>query len=158
MQLASFVKIKFEFVSLSSRTENTKLLWLDNSVKNWQNLPISNFKPDPHNINAHTKFCENPLIFTKGIVQKQTNKQTKKKKKKKKKKPELSRSDHSVTIWRNLTISNSKPDLYNTSAHTKFGENPFVFTQVVIRKRKYGRTNTRTATWNHNTPPLSCGS
>ena len=28
----------------------------DNSVKNWRNLPISNPKPDLHNINAHTKF------------------------------------------------------------------------------------------------------
>ena len=36
----------------------------DNSVKNWRNLPISKPKPDPHNINAHTKFGENPLKFT----------------------------------------------------------------------------------------------
>ena len=28
----------------------------DNSVKIWQNLPISNPKPDFHNNNAHTKF------------------------------------------------------------------------------------------------------
>ena len=27
----------------------------DNSVKNWRNLPISDPKPDLHNINAHTK-------------------------------------------------------------------------------------------------------
>ena len=26
----------------------------DNSIKNWQNLPISNPKLDLHNINAHT--------------------------------------------------------------------------------------------------------
>ena len=32
-----------------------------NSVKNWQNLPISNPKPDFHNINAHTKFGDNQL-------------------------------------------------------------------------------------------------
>ena len=36
----------------------------DNSIKHWQNLPISNPKPDLHNINAHTKFGENPLTFT----------------------------------------------------------------------------------------------
>ena len=36
----------------------------DNSVKIWRNLPISNPKPDLHNINAHTKFGENPLMFT----------------------------------------------------------------------------------------------
>ena len=35
-----------------------------NSVKNWQNLPISNPKPDLQNIKAQTKFGENPLIFT----------------------------------------------------------------------------------------------
>ena len=35
-----------------------------NSVKNWRNLSISNPKPDLHNINAHTKFGENPLMFT----------------------------------------------------------------------------------------------
>ena len=32
----------------------------ENSVKNWLNLPISNPKADLHNINAHTKFGENP--------------------------------------------------------------------------------------------------
>ena len=36
----------------------------DNFVKIWQNLPISNPQPDLHNINAHTKFGENPLMFT----------------------------------------------------------------------------------------------
>ena len=43
----------------------------DNSVKNWRNLPISNPKPDLHNINAHGKFCENPLMFTEVIIRKQ---------------------------------------------------------------------------------------
>ena len=45
----------------------------DNSVKNRGNLPISNPRPYLHNINginAHTKFGENPLIFTQVIVQK----------------------------------------------------------------------------------------
>ena len=42
----------------------------DNSVKNWQNLPYSNPKPALHNINAHTKFDENPLTYTKVIVRK----------------------------------------------------------------------------------------
>ena len=36
---------------------------------------------------------------------------------------------------------NPKPDLYNINAHTKFGENPLIFTQVIVRKRKYGRTD-----------------
>ena len=40
------------------------------SVKNWQNLPISKHKADLHNINAYTKFCWNPLTFTKIIARK----------------------------------------------------------------------------------------
>ena len=42
----------------------------DNSIKNWQSLSISDPKADVQNINVHTKFGENPLIFTKVIVQK----------------------------------------------------------------------------------------
>ena len=42
-----------------------------NSVKNWQNLPISNPKPDLHSNNAHTKFRENPLILTQVNIWKQ---------------------------------------------------------------------------------------
>ena len=44
--------------------------WADNSVKNLRNMPISNPKPDLHNINAHTKFGENLLIFTEVIIRK----------------------------------------------------------------------------------------
>ena len=43
------------------------MLQADNSVKN---LPFSNPKPALHNINAHTKFGEIPLTFTKVIVRK----------------------------------------------------------------------------------------
>ena len=39
--------------------------WADNSVKIWQNLPISNPKPDLLNVNPYSKFDENPLLFTK---------------------------------------------------------------------------------------------
>ena len=35
------------------------------------------------------------------------------------------------------------PDLYNINAHNKSGENPFTFTQVIVQKRKYGRTGDR---------------
>ena len=48
----------------------------------------------------------------------------------------VSKADNSVKNWRNLPISNPKPDLHNINAHTKFGENPLMFTQVIIRKRK----------------------
>ena len=78
-------------------------------------------------------------------------------------------ADNSVKIWRTLPIRNPKPDLHNINAHTKFGENPLMFTQVIIRKRKNGWTDRWTynwgtdrqthgrPTWNHNTPPLLCG-
>ena len=46
----------------------------------------------------------------------------------------VSRADNSVKIWRNLHISNPTPDLHNIN--TKFGENPLMFTQVIIWKRK----------------------
>ena len=43
-----------------------------------------------------------------------------------------------VKHWGNLSISNSKPDLLHINACTKFGENPLMFTQVIIRRWKYG--------------------
>ena len=44
----------------------------NNFVKIWGNLPISNPKPDLHNINAHTKLGENPLMFTQVTTRKQS--------------------------------------------------------------------------------------
>ena len=55
----------------------------------------------------------------------------------------VSRADNSVKICRNLSISNPKPDLLNVNAYSKFGENPLLFTQVIVRKRKYGRVSGR---------------
>ena len=52
------------------------MLRADNSVKNQRNLPISYTKPDIHNINAHTKFGENLLMFTEVIIWKQMDGQT----------------------------------------------------------------------------------
>ena len=46
----------------------------------------------------------------------------------------VSRADNSVKIWWNLPISNPKPDIHNINA--QFDENPLMFTQVIIRKRK----------------------
>ena len=61
----------------------------------------------------------------------------------------MSWADKSVKIWQNLLSSNPKPDLHNINAYTKFGENPLMFTQVIIRKRKTaGRTTDgRTDGW-----------
>ena len=51
----------------------------------------------------------------------------------------VSRADNSVNIWRKpITISNPKPDLINVNAYSKLGENPLLFTQVIVRKQKYG--------------------
>ena len=47
---------------------------------------------------------------------------------------DVSRVDNFVKIWWNLPISNPKPDLQNINAHTKFSENPLMFTQVIILK------------------------
>ena len=55
----------------------------------------------------------------------------------------VSRADNYVNILRNLPISNPKPDLLNVNAYSKFDENPLLFTQVFIRKQKYGRVSGR---------------
>ena len=58
-----------------------------------------------------------------------------------------------VKNWWNLPISNPIPDLHNIYAHTKFGENPLIFTQVIVRKQKIWtdiqQTDEQTPTWNH---------
>ena len=60
----------------------------------------------------------------------------------------VSRADNSIKNLRNLPISNPKPDLHNINANTKFSENPFMFTQVIIQKRKTdGQTHVRTTDW-----------
>ena len=53
----------------------------------------------------------------------------------------VSRADNSVNIWRKLPINNPKSDLHNINVHIKFGENPLMFTHVIIRKQNTdGRT------------------
>ena len=50
----------------------------------------------------------------------------------------LSQADN-CQKWRNLPISNPKPDLHNINVHTKFVESSLIFTQVIAQKRKRGR-------------------
>ena len=69
MHTPSLLKIYWYLLKSSSKNENTDVWWADNSMKNWRNLPISNPKPDLHNINAYTKFAENQLIFIHDIIQ-----------------------------------------------------------------------------------------
>ena len=103
------------------------MLLVNNSVQNWQNLPISNPKPKLHNINAQTKFGENPLIFTQIIIWKKNK--------------DVLRTDNCQKLTK-LPISNLKPEFQNINAQTKFGENPLIFTTVIIQKWKYE--------WMHN--------
>ena len=55
----------------------------------------------------------------------------------------VSRADNSVKIWGNLSIRNSKTDLNKVNIYSKIGKNPFLFTQVIVQKRKYGRISGR---------------
>ena len=43
---------------------------------------------------------------------------------------DVSQADNFVKFWRNLPISNPKPDLFNVNAYSKFGENLLLFTEV----------------------------
>ena len=61
------VKIPCYLLKLSSANKNMGVSRADNSVNIRQNLPISNPKPD---LNTHTKFAENPLMFTQVIIRK----------------------------------------------------------------------------------------
>ena len=70
MHIASLVKIPCYLLKLSPGNENMGVSRADNYVKILRNLLISNPKPDVHNINAHTKFGENPLMFTQVIIRK----------------------------------------------------------------------------------------
>ena len=56
MHIASLVKIPFYLLKLSWGNENMGVAQADNSIKIWQNLPISNPKPDLLNVNAYSKF------------------------------------------------------------------------------------------------------
>ena len=55
----------------------------------------------------------------------------------------MSGADNSVKILRNLPISNSKPDLLNVNAFSRFDYNPLLFIQVIVQKRKHGRVSVR---------------
>ena len=70
MHIASLVKIPCYLLKFTSGNENMGVSQADNAVKIWRNLPINNPKPYLHNINAHTKFGENPLKFTQVIIRK----------------------------------------------------------------------------------------
>ena len=125
--IASSVKIPCYLLKLSSGNENMGVSRADNSVKIWRNLPISNPKPDLLLLLHIASLVKIPCYLLKLSSGNENM--------------GVSRADNSAKIWRNLPICNPKPDLHNINAQAKFGENPFTFTQVIIRKRKTdGRT------------------
>ena len=68
---------------------------------------------------------------------------------------DVSRADISVKIWWNLPISNPKADLLNVNAYSKFGVNPLLFTQVIVRKQKYVHVLTGNSVKNWRNLPIS---
>ena len=87
-------------------------------------MPISNPKSDLYNINAHTKFGENPLCLLKLSSGNENM--------------GVSQADNSVKFDEISPIA--IPNQISTiSMHTKFGENPLIFTQAGNEKRMDGR-------------------
>ena len=100
------------------------VLRADNSVKNRRNSTISDPKPDIYKINAHPKFGENPLVFSKVSSRNENT--------------DVTQADNSVKKLTKFAFLQSQSRIYNMNAHTKFGEHPLTFTKVIIRKWKYG--------------------
>ena len=56
MHIASLIKIPCYLLKSSPGNENMGVFQADSAVKIWQNLPISNSKPDLLNVNIYSKF------------------------------------------------------------------------------------------------------
>ena len=131
MHIPNLVEIHWRLLKLSPGSENMGVCRADNSIKIWRNLPISN----PNQIFTISMHIPCLVRIHWCLLKLSPGNQS----------MGLSQADNSVKIRRNLPISNPKPDLYNINAHTKFGEYPLTFTQVIIRKRKTdGRTDRHT--------------
>ena len=99
--------------------------WGDNAIKNWRNVPQINSKSRSPQYQCTYQVWWKPIEIYSLLS---WNENT-----------DVLRADNSVKNWRNLLISNPEPDLRNIIAQTKFGQNPLIFTQNIIRKRKYWR-------------------
>ena len=64
MHRPSLVKIHCYLHMYCPQMKKKDVWQADNSFKKSLNLPITSPKPDLYNTITHTKFCENPLIFT----------------------------------------------------------------------------------------------
>ena len=119
MHIASLVKIPCYLLKLLSGNENMGVSRVDNSEKIWRNLPLA----IPNQISLmslHIASLDKIPCYLLKLLSGNKN-------------MGVSRAYNSVKIWRNLSISNPKPDLHNINVHvhTKFGENPLMFTQVI---------------------------
>ena len=62
MHIPSLVKIHWNLLKLLSGNENMDEWQAKNLCQKLKNLPISDPKPYLHNISAHTKYGQNPLM------------------------------------------------------------------------------------------------
>ena len=109
MHIASSVKLPCCLFKLSSENENMGVCRADNSVQIWQNLPISNSIPDPFNGNIYiASLVKIPWYLLKLSAGNENI-------------WAYLEADNSVKIWRNLPISNPKPDLLIVNAYSQFG-------------------------------------
>ena len=129
--IASLVKIPCYLLMLLSGNENMGVSRPDNSIKKFGEIcPLA----IPNQISLMSMHIASLVKITCYLLKLSSGNEN----------MGMSRADNAVKIWLNLPFSNPKPDIYNTNAHTKFGENPFMFTQVIIQKWKTdGRTTDR---------------
>ena len=132
MHIPSLVKIHWCLLKLSSGNENMGMPRADNSVKIWRNLPISNPKPDLHNINAHTKFVKIhwSLLKLSSGNEKQTDDW---------------QSDRHTSVEREAII----PRHYRVAGYKN--SNSFTFSQIMQTWSRFQQMSLITVFWNfHN--------
>ena len=130
MHIASLVKRPCYLLKLSSRNENMVVSRADNSVKIKKKICPLAIPNLISLLSIHIASLVKIPCYLLKLSSRNEN-------------MGMSRADNCVKIWRNSPISNPKPDLLNVNAYSKFDENPLLFTQVIIGKRKYGRVSGR---------------
>ena len=122
----SYLKI-FPFCKLSIYlNRRVFVMRTDNSVKNWRNLPISNPRPDPHNITAHTKFGENHWYLLK--LSSGNENMT------------MSRADNTVRIDKICPLAMPN-QISKISVHSPSFVKIHWYIHMLSSRRKYGRTD-----------------
>ena len=128
MHIANLVKMPCYLLKLSPGNENVGMPRADNSIKFDEICPLA----IPKQISLMSMHIASLVKIPCYLLKLSSGNEN----------MGVSRADNSVKNWRNLPISNPKPDIHNINAHTKFGEHPLMFTQVIIRNEK--RTGVRT--------------